>query len=995
MNEKNNNNGKKYWLSLEQRGDTPEFRHQLLERYYDHRDKRPAGLTRRNFLTLMGASLALASTAGCRRPVEKIIPYVTRPEEITPGLPDYYATTMPQGHNAVGLIVQTREGRPIKIEGNPQHPSSHGSTDFITQASILNLYDPDRSGNVRHKSADNNYDNFISFWRGQLDEFRPVKGKGLAVLSESFASPTLARYKKDFMKTFPRAQWVTYEPISDENIYKASDNLFTPGLRPAYSFDKAEIILALDSDFLLHESDNITSARGFAEGRRVNSPEDKMNRLYVVESNYSITGANADHRLRMPARRIGRFAVALARELKKQGLKLSDIPDTSEENFDPLWLKVLAADLLGTKGKNIIIAGHRQPVEVHELVFALNTALGNLAQTINFIPVKYAERSDRDALKQLTALMHDGAISTLVVLGGNPVYNAPADLKFTEALKGVSHTVHVSDRVDETSRLTEWHIPRAHYLESWGDAEAFDGTLSVIQPMIEPLFGGHSDIEIMALINTGRGLHGYDLVSETWQDILKGGDFNKKWRKVLHDGYLADSSLKPATLSGTNMRKTLDRIVQDIENNSGPNDVETLEINFYPVNVHDGRYANNGWLQELPEAVTRLTWDNAALISPATAERLQVKNHEVVKLEYGDRALEIPVWICPGNADDTVALPLGYGRIEVGRVGNGVGFNTYLLRTTGNYSFGSSARLTRTGKNYPMANTQDHSHMHGRPIVREATLAEYRQHPEFAREAVEVPPLKSIYPDYDYSKGYQWAMVIDLNACIGCNACTIACQCENNVQIVGKKQVAKGREMHWLRNDRYFVGDINDPGIVYQPVPCQQCENAPCEEVCPVEATMHDSEGLNVMVYNRCIGTRYCSNNCPFKVRRFNFFNYINKLTEVEKMAQNPDVTVRSRGVMEKCSFCLQRIKAARTKAKLEDRWVTDGEIQTACQQVCPTRAIQFGDINDPESKVSKLKQADRNYQMLAEYNIRPRNSYLAKLRNPNPELENHKPKAG
>ena len=995
MNEKNKNNGKKYWLSLEQRGDTPEFRRQLLERYYDHRDERPAGFTRRNFLTLMGASLALASMAGCRRPVEKIIPYVTQPEEVTPGIPQYYATTLPQGNNSIGLLVQIREGRPIKIEGNPYHPSSRGATDFTTQASLLNLYDPDRSKMVRLKGAEDNFDNFVSFWRERLTEFQAIKGKGLAVMAEAFASPTMARLKKDFLKTFPEARWVTYEPISDENIYKASNDLFKPGLRPVYDFNQAAIILSIDSDFLQHESDNVTSARGFAKNRRVNSPNDPMNRLYVVESNYTVTGAMADHRLRMSSRRAGRFVVALARELKKQGLKLGDVPETGKEEFDSYWLQVLAADLLKAKGKSLIIAGHRQPVWVHELVITLNAALDNLNRSINFIPVKYTERPDRAALTELTTLMNKGKISTLVMLGGNPVYNAPVDLNFKEALKQVTHTVHISSHVDETSSLTEWHIPRAHYLESWGDAEASDGTLSVIQPMIEPLFGGHPDIEIIALLNTGRDQRGYDIVRETWRDILRGGEFEKKWRRVLHDGFLKDFTLKPVMTVGPKTKKSLDKILQAVTDDAAVNESDSLEINFYPSNLYDGRFANNGWLQELPEAVTRLAWDNAALLSPATAERLGVKNNEVVELEYGDYSLEIPVWICPGNADNTIALPLGYGRTDVGRVGNGVGFNSYLLRTTGNYSFGSGARLSKTGKNHALANTQDHSHMEGRPIVREATLEEYRRNPEFAKEAVEHPPLKSIYPDYDYSKGYQWGMVIDLNTCIGCNACTIACQSENNIQIVGKEQVAKGREMHWVRNDRYFVGDIDDPGIVYQPVACQHCENAPCEQVCPVAATVHDSEGLNNMVYNRCIGTRYCSNNCPYKVRRFNFFNYINKLTEVEKMAQNPDVTVRSRGVMEKCTFCLQRIKAGKTKAKLESRKVADGDIQTACQQACPTGAIQFGNINDPDSKVFKLKQADRNYELLAELNVRPRNSYLAKLRNPNPELENYKPKAG
>ncbi|MFZ5981504.1 MAG: TAT-variant-translocated molybdopterin oxidoreductase [Candidatus Zixiibacteriota bacterium] len=983
MIKKTENNGRKYWRSLQEAAVSPEYRKRLKERYEaDYHADRLSGMTRRNFLTLMGASMALASVAGCRRPVEKIIPYVTQPEEIIPGVPQYYATTMPFGNNAVGLLVQSREGRPIKIEGNPKHPSSLGATDFLTQASILGLYDPNRSKKVRHNGMEDSFDNFVSFWREKLAAFTANRGEGLAVLSETFASPTLARYKEDFEKTFPSALWATYEPISDENIFKAYKNVTGQSIRPLYRFERAEIILAVDSDFLQHESESVVAMRGFSDGRRVVSPEDKMNRLYVAESNFSVTGGMADHRLRIKSAEGGLLLVALAIELKKLGLTMESVPETLPADFDPRWVRALAKDLYDTRGRSLIVAGRRQPVEVHELALALNQALGNVGQTMTLKRLLDTTVSDREKLMLLTARMNGGHINTLIIFGGNPLYNTPADFPFAKAFEKVTHTVHLSAYVEETSRKVTWHIPRAHYLESWGDARAADGTLSVVQPMIEPLFGAHADIEMLALLTTGRDMRGYDIVRETWQNLLRSGDFEKQWRRVLHDGFRMDSASPDINFTP---RKNIGEIFKSFENYTV--DKTQLEINFYSSNLFDGRYANNGWLQELPDAVTKLAWDNAALVSVATAERLELKNNELVKLEFDGRELELPVWVCPGNADGTVAVALGYGRTDYGKIAAGVGFNAYTLCTSAAPFTGTGVKITKTGKFYELANVQDHNTMEGRPIIREATLDEYRANPVFAEEMVAHPPLRSIYPDHDYRKGYQWGMVIDLNVCTGCNACTIACQSENNIQIVGKEQVARGREMHWIRTDRYFVGDVDDPQMVHQPVPCQQCENAPCEQVCPVAATVHDSEGLNTMAYNRCIGTRYCSNNCPYKVRRFNFFNYVNKLTEVEKMAQNPDVTMRFRGVMEKCTFCLQRIKAAKSNAKLAGRTVVDGEFQTACEQACPAKAIRFGNLNDAESEVSKMKKYDRNYELLAELNVRPRNSYLAKLRNPNSEL--------
>ncbi|MDH4155814.1 MAG: Fe-S-cluster-containing hydrogenase [candidate division Zixibacteria bacterium] len=940
--------------------------------------------TRRNFLTLMGASMALAGLAGCRRPVDKIVPYVSQLEEVIPGVPRYYATTMPLGNSAYGLIVESHEGRPTKIEGNPEHPASLGSADCLTLASILGLYDPDRSKSVRHKNIEKSYADFVSFWRERHSSFTAGEGSGLAVLSEAFSSPTLARLKRDFAKSFPAARWVAYEPISDENIYRAVQNLTGKTSRPIYDYDRADVILSLDCDFLQTESENVAAARRFADGRRIIGADHVMNRLYVAECAFSVTGGMADHRLRLRSGEIGRLLLALAGKLSQMGVDTGNVPPSGETYFDERWLTALAEDLVRTKGKSLIVAGRRQPVWVHEVTLALNAALGNIDETVSFHGMPDALSTDRDEFAGLVNQMSAGAIDTLVILGGNPVYDAPADVNFSAALGRVEHTVHLSAYYDETSRQAEWHVPRAHFLESWGDARSADGTVSVIQPMIEPLYGGHADTEIFALMAGGRELRGYDIVRETWQSLLKGGDFEKQWRSVLHDGRLADSATPPDKYRAM---KSWSKLWSEVPSRPAAASANSLEIGFYPSHLYDGRYANNGWLQELPDAVTKLAWDNAALISPKTAEELAVANNDMVRLEFDGRSLEMPVWVTPGQADYAVALALGYGREGLGQIADGVGFNTYLLRTTGADSFGRGAVLAGTGQTYALANTQDHSRMAGRPIIREATVAEYRDNPEFAREMVEHPALKSIYPDHDYSRGYQWGMVIDLNVCIGCNACTIACQSENNIPVVGKAQVARGREMHWIRNDRYFVGDLDDPRMVHQPVACQQCENAPCEQVCPVAATSHDREGLNTMNYNRCIGTRYCSNNCPYKVRRFNFFNYVSEMAEVVKMAQNPDVTVRSRGVMEKCTFCLQRINRAKQQAKKENRLVRDGEIMTACQQACPTSAIQFGNINDPDSQVAKLKQADRKYDLLAEFNVRPRNSYLAKLTNPNPKL--------
>ncbi|MBD3224777.1 MAG: 4Fe-4S dicluster domain-containing protein [Caldithrix sp.] len=982
--------GKDYWRSLDQLAETDEFKSFLNREFPENASEMTNPVSRRKFLSLMGASIAFAGLAGCRKPVEKIVPYVNAPENIKPGIANYYATSMPFGLDAQGLLVESHEGRPTKVEGNDKHPWTNGKSNAWIQASILGLYDPDRSKAVLQDGVEKQWEDFVEHWRQIYFKFRETKGQGLVVLSESFASPTLFRLYEAFKKQFPAAQWYAYDPISDENIYEGIRLATGSNYHPIYEYDKANVILSLGADFLLTETGSVRANQGFTAARKVESSNDTMNRLYVVENSFTITGGMADHRMRLENRYIPDVLVALTQRLKKSGLKVDSMlvpPYSPVIQVDEQWLNAVADDLMKNKRQSIILAGRNQPSWVHALTLALNQALGNLDKTIVLKPIKDTLIGDHQQLKTLVQTMHNGQVDTLFILGGNPVYNSPVDLSFSSALKNVRKAIHLSTHVDETSKQVQWHIPLTHYLENWSDTRSMDGTMSVTQPLIAPLFGAHSLPEVLELMTTGNNKRGYEVVRETWKSRTGLNDFEKKWNRILHDGLLTNSAVAKAKVSID--KDSLSAYLKNITHSEDLPDIDNMEVDFaVSPAVYDGRYANNGWLQEMPDPVTKMAWDNAILLSPKAAEALGVVSQDVVKLTYKKQTLEMPVLIMPGQADYSVVVPLGYGRNAAGRIGDGVGVNTYLLRHSDGPYTDMGLTIEKTTKTYTLANTQDHWSMEDRPLVREATLEEFKKHPKFAAEMVEHPPLKSLWEEHSYDEGYQWGMTIDLNACTGCNACVIACQSENNIPIVGKEQVAKGREMHWIRLDRYFSGDIDDPEMVYQPVACQHCENAPCEQVCPVAATVHDEEGLNVMTYNRCIGTRYCSNNCPYKVRRFNFFNYTNDMSEVIQMAQNPDVTVRSRGVMEKCTFCVQRISEAKIRAKNEERKVRDGEIVTACQQACPANAIAFGDINDSESVVSKMKNLDRNYTMLAELNVQTRNTFLAKLRNPNPELE-------
>jgi MoCo/4Fe-4S cofactor protein with predicted Tat translocation signal len=956
-----------YWRSLGELESTASFREQLEREFPEGASELPEGVTRREMLQLLGASLSLAGLAACRRPVEKIVPYVTAPEEIVPGIPRRYATTMPFGRSAYGLVVESHEGRPTKIEGNELHPTTASRSSVRMQGAILGLYDPDRAQRVRHDGKDATWAEFVAAW-GELEKKHLADGgASLALLTPSFASPTRHRLLELFRARFPKARIAVHEPVSDENVLAALN------AQPVYHLDKAAVIVALDADLLGNDPEDVRHIAGFAAGRRAAIDGKPMNRLWAVESAHSLTGAMADHRLRLLAQMIEPLVLALSPRVGAGGAGAEAPP---LEGVGKQWLDALTSDLTQNRGRGLIVAGPTQSEAVHAVVHALNLALGNVGTTVTYHETTDAALPSRRSLADLVMAVKAGSVSTLVILGGNPAYDAPADLAFAEEMKKVATTITLSTHIDETAKLASWVIPSAHFLESWDDARAADGTMSVVQPLILPLFGGKSATEMLGLLATGKDQAGHDLVQETWKPILGEAGFDKRWNRVLHDGVLAGS----ATAA----------VAPRVNTNSRPSNELSgkFEVHFRPSPyLHDGRYANDGWLQELPDPVTKLTWDNPALVSPATAKALNVADGDLVTVTVRGRSLTLPAMIVPGQADETVVLTLGYGRREVGRIANGVGFDAYSVRSWDAPDYDSATVAKATGT-VLLAATQEHGSMEGRKLIREATLEEYKHEPAFAQEAVEVPKLESMWTEKSYNTGHQWGMTIDLNSCVGCNACVVACQSENNVPIVGKDQVRRGREMHWIRVDRYFSGKPEQPRMIFQPVPCMQCENAPCEQVCPVAATVHDDEGLNVMAYNRCIGTRYCSNNCPYKVRRFNFFNFTKDTPEILKLVQNPDVTVRARGVMEKCTYCTQRINAGKLDAKLAGRDLEDGDIKTACQQACPAGAIEFGDLRDATSRVVAAKKDPRNYAILADLNTKPRTTYLARVRNPHPDLE-------
>ncbi len=960
----------KFWRSLDELSGATSSR----RRHFDHPLLAGASVNREQFLKLMGASLALAGITGCAAEPKgptHIAPYVKRPDGITEDLSLYFATALTHKGYANGVLVRNVSGRPIKVEGNPQHPASLGATDIFGQAEILTFYDPDRSQSVMSKGQKRTWGELVAALTAAANAHQAKQGDGLRILTESVTSPSLADSLQALLKRFPQAKWHQWQPINRDNVREGARQAFGEVVETQYHLDQADVIVTLDADLLNSLPGSLRYAREFGQKRRVTAGGTAQNRLYAVESTPTVTGMVADHRLPVRAHDIEAVARFIAAQVGVTGVS-GNVPS----GVPAAWVGALVKDLLGHKGTSVVVAGDEQPPSVHVLAHQINQALGNVGHTVTYTdPVEFNPVDHLQSLRELVQDMNGGKVDFLVIIGGNPAYTAPADVDFASALGKVTQSVHLSLYEDETSKLTTWHAPLAHELESWGDARAFDGTETILQPLINPLYGGRTPQEVIAVLNGQPNASAHDLVKGYWQRRLNAADFDHRWRVMLNDGVVAGTALPPKQVT---LKPSASAPA------SAP---EGTEIIFRPdPTIYDGRYANNGWLQELPKPLTKLTWDNVVLVAPAMAQRLGLSNGDVVDIQYRGKVVRAPTWVMAGHPDNSITVYLGYGRTQAGRVGTGIGYNAYALRTSAAPWFDGGASLRKTGERYTLATTQSTQDMEGREIVMSGTFDEFLKDPNFIQK--EVPKLVgSMYPPFEYN-GNRWGMSINLSSCIGCNACAIACQAENNIPVVGKDQVSRGRQMHWIRVDRYYQGSAENPTSYAMPVPCMQCENAPCELVCPVGATTHSDEGLNDMVYNRCVGTRYCSNNCPYKVRRFNFYQFADYTTPSLRLMYNPDVTVRERGVMEKCTYCVQRIRHAEIRAQAEGRPVRDGEVVTACQAVCPTKAIVFGNINDQTSEIAKLKADPLNYDLLAELNTRPRTSYLAAIRNPNPEIK-------
>ncbi|TVR13603.1 MAG: 4Fe-4S dicluster domain-containing protein [Balneolaceae bacterium] len=1002
-----------YWKSLNELAQNEEYKNYAEREFPENATELTDQVSRRSFLRVMGASIALAGFASCRKPVQKILPYSRQPENMILGEPLFYATSMPFQDSVTGLLITNNEGRPSKVEGNPDHPASGGRTNIYHQASMLEMYDPDRSRSPRQNGEKVSKEDFYAFAQEHFSD----TSRRVLFIDEATSSPTYHRIKGDILDTFPNAEWVTFEAFSENNAIEGTQMAFGQRLRTVNHYDRADVVVALDDDFMNPQSgkNSVENALKVTARRKVDSTEDTMSRIYSIENAFTNTGSYADHRLRLKTSQIAPFTFALAAKLSEAVSGLNAFSAVSNEFSNHDWIAKLADELITSQGQSIITAGAEHSAETHAAVAAMNLALGNSGNTVTYHALPYREnRNEDEAFINAITELKAGAYDTVVLVGGNIAYNAPADLDLAQALGNVETSIHLSSHYDETSRVCNWHVNSAHYLEAWGDGLSFTGHRSIIQPQILPLFNGLSSIEFIHTLLTGEESSGHELVQETWRSVITS-DFNRRWEEILHDGLYEDSgfSTENVGLSGN--------FASSIENALSAQGIDGIEIAIKPdVRLFDGRFANNGWLQELPEPMTKITWDNVALMSAATAEKIGInprrsfRNNDVpkVRISAGDTTIEIGAWVEPGHADDSITLTVGYGRENIGRVADGVGVDTYPLRTTENMLV-QAASVEPTGTTYEVACVQDHHTLEGRDMIRTATLGEYKENPDFATfesfHGFEVPGIKeaetrgtahegpvSLFteqrgPDHQP----QWGMTIDLNSCFGCGVCTIACQAENNIPVIGKREVGRRRAMHWIRTDRYYEGDVDNPTAYHQPVPCMHCELAPCEQVCPVAATTHSEDGINQMTYNQCIGTRYCANNCPFKVRRFNFFNYTKEyLTtgddpEIIQMAMNPQVTIRFRGVIEKCTYCVQRVNRGKIKAKLAtgSRKPEDGAVKTACQQACPANAISFGDLTDENSEVSIKKRNDRNYVMLEEMNVRPRTSYLARLTNKNPEL--------
>jgi Fe-S-cluster-containing dehydrogenase component len=930
---------------------------------------------RRGFMQLLGAAVAVPSLAACtRQPPERIVPYVKAPEDVVPGRPLFYASTSLVGGVGTGTLVESHMGRPTKIEGNPEHPSSLGSSYTFAQAEILELYDPDRSQTVLHDGAIASWSAMLGALQAAMLTRKSVRGAGLRVLTGDVSSPTLIEQMRTLLRENPEARWHIHEPVGRRAVYAATNLLFGETLDVLVDLSRADVVLSLDSDFLDDSHPRIV--REFADGR--SRPAAEMLRLYMVESQVSITGSMADHRAPVKPSEVEHVARAIAAQLVPHDAAAILPQKTLPASIAQGTLDQVVADLKRAGKRAVVLAGRQQPQVVHMLAAAMNDALGS--EAISYIdPILASGTENAGTLRELVAALEGGEVELLVVIGSNPVYAAPGDLDVAAAIRKAKLRVHVGLHFDETAALCHWHAPAAHPLEAWGDAKAHDGTVSLIQPLIEPLFGGRSPHEVIAALGDRPDKTGYEIVRDYWRDAFAGTDFERTWEDTLHDGLLPNSEK-------TRKRPAITKAAW-----SPPSTVAALEVCVRPDPcVHDGRFSNNAWMQELPKPLSKLTWDNAAFVSPATARELRVETGDMVELAAAGRKVIAPILVMPGTAAGVVVAHLGYGRERVGNVGNRIGFNAYAL-TSAAAPWHGPVEVSATDAEYEFGIAQPHPSMEGRDLVRYAHASEYEADREHWKKHEH--QRLSLYPKHPYN-GYAWGMSIDLSRCVGCNTCVTACQSENNIPVVGKEQVMVGREMHWLRIDRYFEGDEVNPRVLWQPLPCMHCENAPCEVVCPVAATVHHDEGLNDMVYNRCVGTKYCQNNCPYHVRRYNFFGYSHeKIAPMDpnaptvQMSRNPDVTVRWYGVMEKCTYCVQRINYARVAAKREDRPIRDGEVMSACQAACPARAITFGDINDKQSEIAARKAEPRNYTILADLNTEPRTSYLARLTNENPAI--------
>ncbi len=943
--------------------------------------ERTARLTRRSFLQLLGGSAALALEA-CQPPRDRIVPFVRQPPEIRPGIPLYYATAVSIDAYATGLIVTTHEGRPTKVEGNPRHPASLGAVGTLEQATLLDLYDPRRASGIFRRGQAMAWRTFLAEISRLAQRHAADGGARLAFLFAPDASPTLAGLRRRIQERFPRARLRSFAGLNDDAAAEGSRIAFGRPLLSRPRLDRAQVILSLDADLLQGHGEHLRYQHDWASRR---DPGPEMSRLYVAEARLSVTGATADQRFRMRSGEVLGFARAIAAELAARGLPslagLGAAPSGGAKTAPRA--RAVAADLLRHRGRSLVVAGSGQPPELHALAHAMNSALGNAGATVTYGPMLVPDALAGPAvLLDLAREIEAGQVDMLVVTAWNPVYAAPAELALGPLLERVPDAIYLALRPDETWRRCSWRVAASHPFECWGDGRARDGTASIAQPLIAPLFESACLVDLLAAFLDEGDLGAARVVQRHWRARTQAASFETEWERWLAEG-VVPGTVAPEETPALRWRHVADALAM------APAPAPGIELGFVAdYKVHDGRFAGNAWLQELPEPITKITWDNAAYVSPATARRLGLGNGEIAQVALGERTLEAPVWILPGHADEALTLPLGYGRTVESPVGRGVGFDAWRLRTAGAPGFQGGAAVKGSGRMHHFASTQSHFAMEGRPLALDFTMKEWVDHgPD---ELAELRgPLATLLRPVDYSQEtYKWGMAVDLGRCTGCSACVIACQEENNIPVVGKEQVARARQMQWLRIDRYFKGPPEDPEVIAQPLACVHCEAAPCEYVCPVNATVHSDEGLNEMVYNRCVGTRYCSNNCPYKVRRFNFLDYHADVSQTERMLMNPEVTVRARGVMEKCTYCVQRIEAARIQSRVEGRTIREGELQTACQQACPTQAIVFGNLNDSGSRVARLHRDPRRYDLLHELGTRPRTAYLARIRNPNPDPE-------